>query len=454
MGKNNARYPPYWSDQIEARILATSCDAAFLTRRSGVREHSDCLSLRRNSHAFRYNHLAESLSLELSACMSRQNWVLTDVLKRIWHDQMSVAPGGDLKLAGSESWSISKYTLRGGMSDGVDVVELNNGRLAVSIVPTRGMGLWRGMCDGLELGWRSPVAMPVNPAFVNLIERDGAGWLMGFNEWLCRCGLDVNGPPGSAGTLHGRIANIPAHYVELSIETDGPGTISLTGLVDETMMFGPSLRLKSTVETAAGSNRLTVIDEITNLAGVPAELELLYHTNMGRPFLEPGARFVAPIISVVPRDRIAAEGIDSFDTFAAPLAGFAEQVYYFDLAIGKDGRTETLLKSAHGDKGVSLAFEKRQLPCFALWKNTQSESDGYVTGLEPATNFPNLKGFERKQGRVVVLPPGAKHTARLDIEVHSTREAVAAVEKSIAGLQSGHKPQIYRQPQPKWSPFE
>jgi hypothetical protein len=386
--------------------------------------------------------------------MPHQNWVLTDVSNRIWRDQFSIAGGDGLKLAGSEGWSVSKFTFRGGVSEGVDVVELNNGRLAVSIVPTRGMGLWRGNCDGLELGWRSPVALPVNPAFVTLVERDGAGWLMGFNEWVCRCGLNLNGPPGSEGTLHGRIANLPAHFVEVSIADIGPGTISVRGVVDETMMFGPSLRLTSTVETAAGSNRLTVIDEVTNPAGVQAELELLYHTNMGRPFLEPGSRFVAPIITVVPRDRIAAEGIDSFDTYAAPIAGFSEQVYYFDLAADKEGRTQTLLKSAHGDKGVVITFDKRQLPCFALWKNTQSEIDGYVTGLEPATNFPNLKGFERKQGRVVILPPGGKHTSRLDIAVHSTREGVQAAENEIALLQRGHKPQIYRQPQSKWSPFE
>jgi hypothetical protein len=386
--------------------------------------------------------------------MPPQNWVLTDVSNRIWIDQFSIAAGDGIQLGGSDGWSVKKSTLRGGVSDGVDVVELNNGRLAVSILPTRGMGLWRGTCDGLELGWRSPVALPVNPAFANLVERDGAGWLMGFNEWLCRCGLNMNGPPGSDGTLHGRIANLPAHYVEVAIVTDGQGTISVTGMVDETMMFGPSLRLKSTVETTAGSNRLTVIDEITNLAGVQSELELLYHTNMGRPFLEPGSRFVAPVITVVPRDRMAAEGIDSFDTYAAPLAGYAEQVYYFDLAADREGRTQALLKSAHGDKGVSVAFDKRQLPCFALWKNTQAEADGYVTGLEPATNFPNLKGFERKQGRVVVLPPGGRHTARLEITIHSTRESVQAAENEIAVLQRGHKPQIYRQPQSKWSPFE
>jgi hypothetical protein len=386
--------------------------------------------------------------------MSARNWVLTDVSKRIWRDEFTVAASPELRLDGSDNWSVSKYTFHGGVSDGVDVVELNNGRLAVSILPTRGMGVWRGTCDGLELGWKSPVSFPVNPAFVNLVERDGLGWLAGFNEWLCRCGLDVNGPPGKEGTLHGRIANLPAHFVEVSVDTDGPGTISVTGIVDESMMFGSALRLRSTVQTVAGSNRLTVIDEVTNFGGGPRDLELLYHINTGRPFLEPGARFVAPVIEVAPRDATAAAAIDSFDTFAAPVQGFAEQVYYFDVAAHPDGRTQTLLKSAHGDKGLGIGFDKRQLPCFALWKNTVAEADGYVTGLEPATNFPNLKSFERKQGRVIALAPGARHTARLEIEVHSTPQGVLAAEKAIAALQSARERRIHREPQSKWSPVQ
>jgi hypothetical protein len=214
------------------------------------------------------------------------------------------------------------------------------------------------------------------------------------------------------------------------------------------------LRLQSTVQTVAGSNRLTIFDEITNLAASPGELELLYHTNMGRPFLEPGAKFVAPIIAVAPRDRVAAGGIDSFDTYSAPLAGYAEEVYYFELAAGSNGRTQTLLRNADGDKAVSVSFDRRQLPCFALWKNTQAEADGYVTGLEPATNFPNLKEFERKQGRVIVLPPGETHTARVEIAVHATPEEVLAVEQEIAALQRGHELKIHRHPQPEWSPLE
>jgi hypothetical protein len=252
--------------------------------------------------------------------------------------------------------------------------------------------------------------------------------------------------------VHGRIANRPAHYIDISISTDGPGTISVSGTVDETTMFGSCLRLKATVQTEAGSNRLRIIDEVTNLRGVPGELELLYHINMGRPFLEPGAKFVAPIREVAPRDPRAAEGIDEFETYAAPVAGYAEQCYFFDLLADGTGWTQTLLKSAHSDKGVSVCFDTKQLPCFTLWKNTQSEEDGYVTGLEPATNFPNRKDFERNQGRVINLAPAASHTSTLEIVVHSTLQMVQTAEQEIAGLQKGVSPRVHREPIEKWSP--
>ncbi|HTI50184.1 MAG TPA: aldose 1-epimerase family protein [Planctomycetaceae bacterium] len=383
--------------------------------------------------------------------MAVHQFSLSDVARGLWHERFAVAAGQEIKLAGSDGWSVEKRTLRGGVSEGVEVVDLNNGRLAVSILPTRGMGIWRGTCDGLELGWKSPVAQPVHPAFVNALDRGGIGWLAGFNEWICRCGLDLNGPPGPDGTLHGRIANIPAHQVDVAIDTAGPGTISVTGVVDEAMMFGPNLRLISTLETVAGSNRFTIIDEITNRRGVPAELELLYHINTGRPFLEPGARCVVPAIEVAPRDPRAAEGVGTYDTLAAPQAEYAEQVYYFELAAGKDSRTAALLRNAHGDKGISLHFDRRELPHFTLWKNTQAEEDGYVCGLEPATNFPNLKGFERQQGRVIRLPPGGKYTIRLEVAVHSTADGVREIEKEIARLQGGRELRIHRQPREGWS---
>lgn len=122
------------------------------------------------------------------------------------------------------SWSITRKTLSTGISSGVEVVDVHNGRVNFTIIPTRGMGLWRAVADHRTLGWKSPIRGPVHPAYVPIAEPTGFGWLAGFDELMCRCGLVSNGAPefNDAGQLvypiHGRIANLPACEVTATID--------------------------------------------------------------------------------------------------------------------------------------------------------------------------------------------------------------------------------------------
>jgi hypothetical protein len=222
------------------------------------------------------------------------------------------------------------------------------------------MGIWKGHYKGLDLGWKSPVQQPVHPSFVNAVDRGGLGWLSGFNELMCRCGLNSNGAPGldviedgkggrseTPLTLHGKIANIPAHFLEVDINSDGNGSFSVRGIVDECSLFGPCLRLTTTLTTEAGSNSFRIADEVTNLGGQPAELELLYHTNVGAPFLEEGSQFVAPIREVSPRDTHAAGDIGHWQTYLGPTTGYREQCYFVDPATDGD-ETTVMLRSGSG----------------------------------------------------------------------------------------------------------
>jgi hypothetical protein len=360
------------------------------------------------------------------------------------------------KTAAAE-WSVRSYTLRGGLQEGVDVVEINNGKLSFAVLPTRGMGIWKGQCGEVSLGWNSPVKDPVNPAFINLLDRGGLGWLKGFNEWFVRCGLSSMGAPcqdtvldysGNAFevplTLHGNIANIPARAVSIEITDQA---ITLKGEVDETMMFGPALRLNTEISTELGTGNLTIVDTVTNLGNNPTEHEMLYHINYGETLLEKGARMVAPFKQVAPRDPRSAEGIQSFDQYGAPEVGFVEQAYLYEL-IGKRGSRETMtmLRNAAGTQASLLRFSLKDLPCFTLWKNTAGKADGYVTGLEPATNYPNSRRFERDKGRVMSLSGGESHTMKIVIETLDTKKAVHAAESEIKQLQKMAKAKVHPQP--------
>ena len=328
------------------------------------------------------------------------------------------------------------------------------------------MGLWKGRFGECEIGWRSPVAGPVNPMFVNVLDYGGLGWLQGFDECIVRCGLDSNGAPGKdivrdnngnpsevMLTLHGKIANTPANRVEVSvIESDGATELVVAGTVDAGMLFFPSLRLETRISTLVGSNAVTIHDEVVNMNTVPRELELLYHCNYGEPFLEKGSRLVAPSRMVAPRDSRAADGIKGFDIYQAPTPGYVEQCYWHQLCADRKGNTVVMLRNQAGDKGVALRFNIKQLPCFTQWKNTGGMEDGYVTGLEPGTNLPNPKMFEREQGRVIQLAPGQRHIVDLTMEINTSAKRVASVEKEISDLRDGKSPEVLPHPVTGWSP--
>jgi galactose mutarotase-like enzyme len=317
------------------------------------------------------------------------------------------------------------------------------------------MGLWKAWLGNMEIGWRSPVRGPVHPRFVPLGEPSGLGWLDGFDELLVRCGLESNGAPEFDDRrvlkypLHGRIANMPAHFVQLTADDDS-GEITLAGAVDETRFLFKRLRLATTIKTRAQEPTLSIGDRVENWSASPAEAQLLYHINFGPPLLEEGARFVAPVKTVVPRNPRAAETVATWDVYGPPEAGFAEQVYFLELLSASDGGVQTLLKNAQGDRGVSLHFHRTQLPCFTLWKNTADPAEGYVTGLEPGVNFPNPRSFEAKQGRVAKLAPGGQLHCNLRLAVHENRKQVDQAEKDIAAIQAGVAPVVHKEPLEGW----
>jgi hypothetical protein len=351
-------------------------------------------------------------------------------------------------------------TLRGGLAEGVFAVEINNGKLSFDVLPTRGMGVWRAALAGDRevptIGWRSPVRGPVHPAFVDLGEPSGLGWLDGFDELLARCGLESNGAPEfdeKSGRLkyplHGRIANRPAHQVTLTVDTDAQ-EIKLVGVVEETRFHFLKLRMTSTISTKLGSSAIHIHDEVLNFSATPTTMQMLYHVNFGLPLLDGGSRVVAPVKTLVPRNPHAAGGIKSWDSYSAPEPGYEEMVYFLDLHADGEGRTRTVLKNAHATRGASLVFNPKQLPCFSVWKNTTGEPDGYVTGLEPGTNYPNPRSFETDKGRVVKLAGGASQAFDLTLEIHGTADEVAAAESAVTKIQAGRQPKIHTEPLAEW----
>jgi hypothetical protein len=357
------------------------------------------------------------------------------------------------QVFGSGDLQVVARRLDGGLSAGVDVLDVTCGPTNLQIVPTRGMGVRQMVVDDLTIGWQSPVTGPVHPAYVDLGEPSGLGWLDGFDELLVRCGLESNGAPEFTPQgqlrygLHGRIANRPAHEVTIAIDPT-EGTIVITGSVSESRFLFKQLQLTSTYTLSRNRLGFALRDQVENRSQAAASCQLLYHINIGNPLLDQGSTLYAAAKQVVPRTPAAAAGIDDWTTMPAAQPGADEQVYFLEMHDQPDEAT-VVLASADGDRGLQLQYDHHSLPCFSFWKCPLPPGDGFVVGLEPATNFPNTKSYEQQQGRVIELAGGARFECGLQLDFLPTPSTVAAACRRVAAQQST-PPVVHRTPQPQW----
>ena len=350
---------------------------------------------------------------------------------------------------------ITKKRLYGGVQDGLDVVEIDSGKLRFTVLLSKGMNVLKASCDDVELKWDSPVDGPVHPKFVPIFAPNGCGWLEGFCEWIARCGLESNGAPefDSNGALkyplHGRLSNLPARYVEITYDLES-GIIKLTGEILETSVFGHKFLFKVVYTVRVGSSKLRVEDSVTNLLNTDDEFELLYHINTGYPLVSPGAKFIAPFAKMCPRDQNAVSELPQWDVFVNPEPGRPETCYFFDLTSDEEGATSVALLGDSRERGVSLTFSKKDFPYFILWKTQRPNGDIYVSGMEPAINFPNTRSFEKRNGRV--MPIAAKQTKNFwfEFDVLTDKQQVEECASRISALQKGCVGQIEAFPIPAW----
>jgi hypothetical protein len=300
----------------------------------------------------------------------------------------------------------------------------------------------------------------VHPKFINLESRGGLGWIEGFNEWMARCGLEYAGHPGkdtfitNTGdkgemdlTLHGKISNIPASEVIVTVDREAPYTIRVRGRVDERVFFGPKLELWTEISIVPGSNTFMITDTLTNRGSEPQEFMLIYHSNFGAPLLEKGTKLVVAAERVAPFNDHAAKAVNRWNTYAAPKSGFVEEVYQIFPYADKAGRTTIQLQNAKGDRGVSMNWSLKELPYLTQWKNTVAKTDGFVTGLEPGTSFPHNRKWERAKGRVSKLQPGQSRSFAIAFGVQTTAIEVAAVGKRINTLKGDRKTTVLMKPE-------
>ncbi|MDE1168623.1 MAG: aldose 1-epimerase family protein [Pseudomonas sp.] len=375
------------------------------------------------------------------------DYVLLDSDKPAQNQQIT---SQQLGVKTAKPFSVTMRTLHGGRQEGVSVIDIDNGTLKVSVVPTRGMNVLHASVGDVRMGWDSPVQEVVNPAFIELNGRGGLGWLEGFNEMVARCGYEWVGHPGMDNgellTLHGRAANIPASKVTLHIDEQPPYAIHLKGELKEQAFKKVDFDVQTELVTEPGTAQFALNDTLTNNGDYPKEYQALYHSNFSTPFLEQGAKVAIPVKQVSPFNEKAKGDLADWQTYRAPTPDYDETVYNVVPYADAKGQTLAVLHNKAGSLGVAVGFNTQQLPVFSLWKNTDTHGQGYVTGLEPGTSFSYNRHYQRPLNLVPTIGPKEQRQFQISYSLLADKAAVDKSLKQVETVQAGRATEVRKEP--------
>ena len=333
-----------------------------------------------------------------------------------WHNKI----GNSTQLGGIET-----AVLDNGAGRGVRVAWINTGTgLRYKVVLDRAMDIADAFFNEHSLTWLSHGGITAPQP---LSDR-GLDWLRTFGGGLLTtCGLShVGGPEadeyGERG-LHGFISNQPAQ-LESIVQPDpvmGKLDFSITGLMRETTVFGPSLELRRTLSGTLGNATVRIQDEVTNRANTPAPLMLLYHLNFGWPLVDEGTKLIWEGNTQPKPGGINADTFNEandYKTCPAPLdthTGTGEAVAFIDSTADETGMCEAGLHNEKLGLAVTIRWQKAQLPWLINWQHWGRGE--YVTGIEPGTNPPIGQAAARANNTLLFLQPGETRTYNLDLSV-------------------------------------
>lgn len=192
---------------------------------------------------------------------------------------------------------------------------------------------------------------------------------------LYTCGLD-NAGRRDGYVMHGSLHLKTALIVRAECNDE---EIIVEGIVRDSALFGQNLVLRRTYRTKIGSGTVELVDVIVNEAYVDGEYCLLYHTNVGYPMLDEGAKVCFDADMVHPCDEWSEKNLFRLHEVSEPTAGEPETCYYMDL------KTPCVrVVNEKLGKQFTVCYSADTLPQFLLWKSFACGD--YALGIEPCTS--------------------------------------------------------------------
>lgn len=316
-----------------------------------------------------------------------------------------------------------------GRARGLNAIEVSNGPLHFVILLDKCMDVselsWKGermtFLSKPGLNGRNPFDTHGNEAQRSIM--GGLFFTCGY-ENIC---APYRSKDGKDYPMHGRMRTSPAEHVSIQTRWEGEKyVISVSGDIREAELFGENLLLHRTITTIYGDPALYVTDVIRNEAFRTEPLMLMYHCNIGYPFLEEGCRLLLPTEKAEPRDVVSAAQAERWSVMDAPQDNADEYVYLHTLKNDESGESFAALVNDRRKLALKIVFNRKELPYFGQWKSTGSGD--YVMGLEPGNACVYGRRFHEERGDLPTLQAQSETAFHLSFHILDGEAALERIE--------------------------
>lgn len=237
------------------------------------------------------------------------------------------------------------------------------GGLHLRVLLDRGMDIGAAWYAGQPIAWLSPSGERPR-GYADAHEGWHRGWSGGL---LTTCGLRHIGPPAVTGGRHGGYSELPTE--EFTVQTIADNTaLELRGRLRETGGLDRGLVLQRVIRVHAGSGIIEVLDTTTNQGPEAVRAPILYHVNLGYPFLTESSQTAVTNLT---------SGTGFTDRMGAP-ANVDDEV---SLHQRKDQGQAVVRVSSELGFDLQASWDCAQLPMAYTWRRRVPGC--YVHAIEP-----------------------------------------------------------------------
>lgn len=301
------------------------------------------------------------------------------------------------KLANADQLATAvESVVGGGAAAGFRAVDLRvwDG-IDLRLLPDRGLDIGAAWFRGTPLAWISQAGEQGPPRSEDLVD---CAWSDAWGGGLVTtCGLSNVGAASEGYGLHGTYTARRA--AALQVERSTSEVTATATVVD------PPFTLSRRIVTTVGQGLARLDDRVVNESEWTAAAPLLYHVNIGAPLWDDDAYLETDAHEVVPRDKVAAAGLATWDEPPSPTVDGGERVFEH---VGASWARLT-----NPRLGLELTV-RSSLP--RLWQWVHPASGTYALALEPANCSVLGRAHDIAAGRMPFLDPGEARASWLTIE--------------------------------------